>query len=205
MKNLILFLFVFISFTLNAQYETNIKVNPSIPDNVAKANQYIPISYNGKELLSNKKLKPGKRDKLSYYKPFLLSTLVDSIKSEVREEISDSLATAGGGDSFDMLVLHCSQATTNPPTVVDTVYNNAGFEFEFVHEDTGEFTFTIDGETIDIENWTVEIMPTIGTASAKDIQYAVHNGAGGVRIFCYTSAGTAQNGNVFILKLIKYQ
>lgn len=122
-----------------------------------KDKQYIAITYNGKELLGTKKLRPTGNDKKGYFKSFLLETFVDSIKSQIRSEITDSISAISGFATYDSTATLINEAVpelvymglltqsgTDAPTVT-VLHNSLGGTVVWTRSGVGFYRGTLAG------------------------------------------------------------
>lgn len=167
MKNILTLILIFISFAAFAQGEgtmSDIRIEP----NQSKNKQYIGISFNGKQLLSNDRQTAGRYDIKGHFKSILLTDLVDAIKLQVADQISDSLSASGGGGFFTT-----STATDN------TIQDADGNDFTLdnvanliVEAENSVYLRTIDGGNYtEVASYTTQSELTYGHNNGEYVNY----------------------------------
>lgn len=125
MKTFFIFLFLLVSSIVLGQGTDPADI--SIYPNQNKNKQYVLISSNGKRILSNTKAPHDGYEVKGKFKSVLLTDLVDAIKVQVREEISDSLATVEvGGSSDSAYYAIIQQSGSSNPTEAMVFQNDFG-------------------------------------------------------------------------------
>lgn len=162
MKNILILFFLIIGNCLIAQTGVqDLTINPNQNKNL----QYIPISVNGKQLLSNTRKKLSVYETKGHYNSVLLIDLVNTIKAQIRQEISDSLATVQGGvadttvDNF--IGIFADGIGTDPTIFILDDFENYSID-TLIENDTGAYQINIVGYDYDTQDDFTWVSATIG-------------------------------------------
>lgn len=208
MKYLILFLFIFIGIDCaTAQHQQgDIRIDPDQSSNI----QYIGVSSNGRDILSNKKHKYARYETKGHYHGVKLIDVAEAIGEFLdvvsEQQLSDSLATVSGGGGDSVIFMYITQLVDFLTEIDSVMVNTTGYNaFSISREDVGFYKLTITGATLSKYDWHCEATSELGAALSKPVLYAgVDEGGNTITVYSFDLAGNAVDAGDFLIRLTKY-